>query len=275
MFMWWSLKRVLVQSTNCTGRINVRKSFTCSITCDSVGEWSRPAGDVVTSTMPCVLAEDVFVLDTCPVRPPAPCLWGGNLLSRLLTEAQSDEFQDRKTSDAQRDVRTRKQTWCTGMGLRTAGGVFTAACHQTAVKIHQTHLLWLLCVLNLRYGWDIVLTQSGQSQHKTKRLWVNFKHKQVERQAVGINFYVTCKLLINVHMLSSLLLSAQLLSFVHNRSAPVAPQPADCKYILSSFHSILCSCSCCKPLIAVTRLQTNISHFQSCCGTLLLLIKEL
>lgn len=78
--------------------------------------------------------------------PPGPCLWSWNPLRSLLTETQSDEFQDRKTSDPQRDVRTRKQTGCTGTRLRAAGGdgprVCTAACHQRAVKMRRTES-WL------------------------------------------------------------------------------------------------------------------------------------
>lgn len=60
----------------------------------------------------------------------------------LLTETQSDKFQERKTSDTQRDVRTRKQTGCRGQDSEQQGGdgpcVCTAACHQRAVKTRQS-----------------------------------------------------------------------------------------------------------------------------------------
>lgn len=77
----------------------------------------------------CVFTKDVFVRmlsftssrlgHVCPVCRPGPCLWGWNLLCGLLTKAQSDEFQDKKNSDTQQDVRTRKQTGCTGTGRET------------------------------------------------------------------------------------------------------------------------------------------------------------
>lgn len=75
----------------------------------------------------------------CPVCPPRPCLWGRNPLSGLLTEAQSDEFQARKTSDAQRDVRTRKQTGCTGTGPPTVGRK-TLSLLQPATRWQSRHV---------------------------------------------------------------------------------------------------------------------------------------
>lgn len=92
----------------------------------------------------CFCEDAVFYIITCwthvcPVCPPGPCLWGWNLLSGLLTEAQSDEFQDRKTSDAQRDVRTRKQTGCTETGLPTVGRQ-TLSLLQPATRWQSRHV---------------------------------------------------------------------------------------------------------------------------------------